>query len=370
MNILIVAGEKSGDLQAAYLIEALSGILSDAEFWGIGGPSMRKAGVDTLIDISEIAVMGLLDVALSYRKINSAFDRIMREIKKRKPIGVILVDYPGFNLKLARKLKESGISVGYYISPQVWAWGVRRVKKMKRYVDRMVCILPFEKEFYAKFGMNVDYVGHPFFDHVKPEMSEKKFREITSINGKFIVMMPGSRVKEVKRHYTVMMEVLSILRLKYKDLCAVIPITETVKDYYKAKKIPDYIVLIEGMTYLAMSYAEAGLIASGSAVMEASMSLLPSVVIYRVDPLSWFFGSLLIKTPFFAISNLIAGKEILPEFIQKIDRFKIAGHMDKLLMHGDSYNETQRNLMKVKEQLGPSGAEIRAAKIFANLFTS
>ena len=368
VNLLVVTGEQSGDFQASLLLEEIKKVEPSAEFWGIGGDKLRACGMDVVVDIADMAAMGISDVAKKFFFYKKILSEIVSEFKRRRSDGAILVDFPGFNLRLASKLHKLGAKIVYYISPQVWAWGEGRVKRIKRYVDRMICILPFEPEFYAAHGVEVSYVGHPLYDVVKPECDEGEFREAIGHRGRFLVMMPGSREAEVRRLLEVMIDVVSVLRLKHKELIGVIPVARNVKKLFEKISLPDFVVTVDGLTYSAMAYADAGLIASGTAVLEAMLLGLPAVVVYRVDPLSWYLGRLLIKTRYFAIANIIAGEEVLPEFIQRIPKWKVIKAVDELLSDREKNMRLREKLLSLRDLLGPKGAAGRAAKIVAELF--
>ena len=370
-NILIVAGEPSGDLQASLLVESFSKIDSEIRFWGFGGEKMRNVGVETIVDVENLAVMGLFDVVAEIPRIRGYMRKLMKQVKIRKPLGAILVDYPGFNLKLAKELKELDIPVGYYISPQFWAWASWRVKKVKKYVDRMVCILPFEKEFYRKYGIDVDFVGHPFIDIVKPEISEDEFREKFRLNGDFAVFLPGSRKKEISRLLAPMLEICDIIGSK-REIDIVIAATpqtaEFIENMTNKRHLKRRPKVISGLTYSAMSYAKAGIIASGSATVEALILGLPAIVVYRVDSISWAIGKMLIKVENIALANLIAEERIYPEFIQKFTPEILAENLLKFLDDEKIRTEMKSKLSSAKSKLGEGGAPSKAAKIFKNLF--
>ena len=370
-NILIVAGEPSGDLQASLLVESFSKIDSEIRFWGFGGEKMRNVGVETIVDVENLAVMGLFDVVAEIPRIRGYMRKLMKQVKIRKPLGAILVDYPGFNLKLAKELKELDIPVGYYISPQFWAWASWRVKKVKKYVDRMVCILPFEKEFYRKYGIDVDFVGHPFIDIVKPEISEDEFREKFGLNGDFAVFLPGSRKKEISRLLAPMLEICDIIGSK-REIDIVIAATpqtaEFIENMTNKRHLKRRPKVISGLTYSAMSYAKAGIIASGSATVEALILGLPAIVVYRVDSISWAIGKMLIKVENIALANLIAEERIYPEFIQKFTPEILAENLLKFLDDEKIRTEMKSKLSSAKSKLGEGGAPSKAAKIFKNLF--
>jgi len=368
-NILVIAGEPSGDFQASLLISEFFKFFPDVHFWGFGGEKMRNAGAEILVDVSHLAVMGLFDVVAHIPKLKRFMRELCAEVERRKPTGAILVDYPGFNLSLAQKLKKQKIPVGYYISPQFWAWGENRVRKVKKFIDRMVCILPFEKEFYARHHIDVEYVGHPFVDVVSPEVSEAEFRRETEIgDADFIAVLPGSREKEIFRILPPMLEIFKILRERHRSLMAVVAAAPGREKIIENLAISEGIKIVSGRTYSAMKYARAGMIASGSATLEAMISRLPSVVLYRVDPLSWKIGRMLIKSPHIALANLVAGGKIFPEFIQNLNIEKIADEMEKIMYDNFRRNNITAQMESAVAKLGKGGASQKAAGIFSELF--
>ncbi len=373
-NILIVAGEPSGDMHGALLVNEMKKIAPDIKFWGFGGNKMAQQNVEIIVDVENLAVMGLIDVIRDFPRLN----RYMRELVKiavgEKPAGAILIDYPGFNLKLAKKLKAQNIPVGYYISPQLWAWGEKRVNTIRKYVDKMVCILPFEKEFYNRHNIDVEYVGHPFVNIVKQELSRKQFMERTGVRGEYIVVLPGSRKKEIVRLLPAMLKTYNLINAKVKNISAVIAASSGYENLIAkicSKYSMSHIPIVENLTYSALSYAKAGIITSGSATLEALICELPAVVIYRVDAITWAIGKKMIKSPHIALANLVCGERVYPEFIQDFSSEQLADAIIELIepAHSESKRENmKKKLCKAKEKLGDGDAPKKAATIFQNLF--
>ncbi len=367
-NILIVAGEISGDLHGAALVREMRAICPGMSFWGFGGQKMRDAGVETLVDVSQLAVMGLFDVVRHIPRIRGYMRRLLEVAQKRRPALAILIDYPGFNLKLAPKLKKIGIPVGYYISPQLWAWAENRVRVVRKFVDRMVCILPFEKDFYARYGVEVDYVGHPFVDIVHPEMDEADFRRAVGIDGDFLALLPGSRDREITRLLPIMVRIRRrVAEYLGKEIPAVIASAPGKRPLIESLLPDDDFRVVENLTYSAMAYARAGLVASGSATLEAAILNLPAVVLYRVDPLSWAIGKRIIKTPHIALANLVAGERVYPEFVQDIPVEQVAGIVAGFFRDDSAVDSVRRKLETIRTKLGPGGAALRAGEIFCEL---
>ncbi len=367
-NILIVAGEISGDLHGAALVREMRAICPGMSFWGFGGEMMRCAGVETLVDVSQLAVMGLFDVVRHIPRIRGYMRRLLEVARERHPALAILIDYPGFNLKLAPKLKKIGIPVGYYISPQLWAWAENRVRAVKKFVDRMVCILPFEKDFYARHGVEVDYVGHPFVDIVRPETDEADFRRAVGVDGDFLALLPGSRDREITRLLPIMVEIhRKVAEYLGKEIPAVVASAPGKRPLIESL-LPDAdFRVVENLTYSAMAYARAGLVASGSATLEAAILNLPAVVLYRVDPLSWAIGKRIIKTPHIALANLVAGERVYPEFVQDIPIERVADIVAEFFRDNSAVDSVRRKLEAIRAKLGPGGAARRAGEVFCEL---
>ena len=368
-NILIVAGEISGDLQASLLVREFRKLAPGVHFWGFGGEKMRSEGVETIVDVSELAVMGLFDVVKHIPRLRALRENLICHVKERRPSGVILVDYPGFNLSLAERLRNFRTPVGYYISPQIWAWGEKRIEKVRKYIDKMVCILPFEKEFYFKRGIDVEYVGHPFVDIVKPEMSETVFFAHTGVDKDFLLLLPGSRRKEISRLLPKMLQAYSMLKNKYPQQQAMIASAQGMDEYIHGFYPEKYgVPIVCDATYSAMAYAKCAIVASGSATLECLVSNLPSAVIYRVDPLSWAIGKWLIKTPHIALANLVAEERVFPELIQSVNARVLSRLAEKLLFEKQLRNEMIQKMRLAVANLGAGGAAQKAAIIFSKLF--
>lgn len=341
MEIAIIAGEVSGDIQAGRLVKEFG---PDIKIWGIGGPQMKEAGVEIVCDITELAVVGFWEVAKNYKRIRSVFYKILKEIEARRPNAVILVDYPGFNLRLARKIKPLGIPIIYYISPQVWAWGKGRIRQIKELVDKMIVIFPFEKELYEKEGVPVEFVGHPIVDVLSKRVSRRdEFRKELGVKPgeRLIGILPGSRKQEVKRHLPVFLK--AVKRIKNAKF-----VIGDVKGGIKR-------------TYDIMEASDLILTSSGTATLETACFGTPMVVIYKLNWLTYLFIRQMINIPNIAMVNVIAGRRIVPEFVQsKANARNVAREAVRIL--GDS-SGMRDELIKVRQKLGEPGAVRRAAQI-------
>jgi lipid-A-disaccharide synthase len=357
-------------MYAARLAKALRE-RTGAQFFGMGGPRMAEAGVELIADYHEVAVVGISEVLHKIPTVIGVQRRIASEAKKRRPALAILVDSPGTHLGVARRLKNIGIPVGYFIGPQVWAWRPRRVRVVKRLVKRMVVIFPFEEKFYRDAGVPVDFVGHPLVDIVRPTMTRDEFaaRHGLDASRPIVTLLPGSRRSEIEQHYPRILDACSRLSnipgIQFVHAAA--PGLST--DIFTRYAVPSLIVKrVEGATYDALAAADCAIIASGTATVEAALLETPMVVVYRVTPASAFILRRMIRSPFIGMVNLIAGKSVAPELIQ--DRFTpaaVAFEVRSILESPETRAKAKAGLAEVRAKLGTGGAIERAADIFARM---
>jgi len=333
MNFLLSAGEASGDTYGAQLIEALrqlavTGSNPGPSFFGMGGEKMHAAGCELLVHANEVAVVGLMEVVRHLPDIRRRFRHLVAEAARRKPDAAVLIDFPDFNLRLARELHRLDIPVFYFVSPQVWAWRTGRVKQIQKYVRKMIVIFPFEREFYRRHGVEVSYVGHPLAYVPPPQITREEFAARHGLDARkqWIALLPGSRRKEVRLNLPAMLQAAELLRKQGGDFEFVLPVASTLK----AEWLKEQMELAHGQVKSAagatihltenarasLLHARAAVVASGTATVEAALSGTPFVVVYRVAPLTWILGRKLVKLDTFAMPNLIAGKKVLPELIQ------------------------------------------------------
>ncbi len=366
---MIVAGEVSGDMRAAELVEALHAIDPSLRFNGVGGDHMRKAGVEPFADITELAVIGFVEVAKHYGRIRKVFYQVLNEVDRTRPSAVILVDYPGFNLRLARKLKEKNIKVIYYVSPQVWAWKEKRVKTIKEVVDKMMVLFAFEQEFYKKHKMDVEYVGHPLIDEVKTTAKpQDALRAIGLDPAKPAVgLLPGSRDKEISRHLPVMLKAAQLLYQKDSNRQFMILRAPTIPEEVIARmarsvKVP--VKIVTQNSYNELGAMTACMVASGTATLETAILKRPMVIIYKTSWITYALAKIFIKIKNIGLVNIVAGKLIVPELIQNnATPQKIAAEMERLLSDPKETQRIQKELSKIHAWLGDPGASRRAAKI-------
>jgi len=371
-EILISAGEASSDMYAARLATALRA-RTGARLFGMGGKRMAEAGVDLIADYHQVAVVGISEVLHKIPTVVGVQRKIASEAVRRRAALAILVDSPGTHLGVARRLKNNGIRVGYFIGPQVWAWRPGRVRVVKRLVERMVVIFPFEEAIYREAGVSVNFVGHPLVDVVKASMSRAEFaaRRGLDPNRPIVTLLPGSRRSEIERHYPLIMEACERLSREVPNRGAIQFVLAAAPalgpELFAPYERPGVSVTrVEGATYDALGAADCAIVASGTATVEAALLGTPMVVVYRVSPTSAFVLRRLVRSPFIAMVNLIAGRRVVPELIQ--DQFTseaVVEEVRKLLESSAARDEMKAGLAEVRTKLGPGGAIERAADIFA-----
>ena len=370
LKLMLVAGEASGDKHAAHLVKALRRLRPDGqfEFFGAGGDEMRAAGVETLVDVRELAIMGALEVASALPKFLRVFRQLRAAAKIRQPDAVILLDWPEFNLRLAKKLKRDGQRVFYYISPQVWAWRSYRVKAIKRDVERMLVILPFEKEFYEQYGIQVDYVGHPLLDSVYVTASREEFCRTYKLdtNQPIVTLLPGSRHKEVSYILPPMVEAAQRLSQSNPEIQMIVALAPTIvrAEAEAIIRTTPNVTLVENDTYNALAAANLAVVASGTATLETAIIGTPLIVCYRASELNWKIFMPLIKTPFVGMPNLIAGQEIAPEILQKnLTGQNLAQQIIQFIGAPARLQKARTDLAEVRVRLGAAKASERAASV-------
>ena len=334
MKYYIIAGERSGDLHGGNLVRALRREDPSATFRGFGGEYMKDAGVDLAVHYSEMAFMGIFELLGNLRKISKFIRQCKEDINRFQPDVVILIDYGGFNRRIARYGRSRGLKIFYYIPPKVWAWYQRRVWELKANVDRMFVILPFEKDFYKKFDWEVDYVGNPVLDAVRAHVPDEQFREREGLGGDkpIVALLPGSRKQEVQRIIPLMEEVVRRHPTYQYALGAVDNLEPTL---YGNLKRMENVRFVYNKTYDLLRHAVAAIVTSGTATLETALFRVPQVVVYKTSPLSYFFAKLVLKVPHISLVNLIVGREVVRELIQgDANPSETSSELERLL-HGD-----------------------------------
>ncbi|RQV94415.1 lipid-A-disaccharide synthase [bacterium] len=366
-SILIIAGESSGDIHGSGLIREIKKKNPAIACFGIGGDRMAEAGFDIVYHVSGMSFLGFIEVLKHLPFIRRVFRRMTRLLKEKNPSLVLLIDYPGFNLRFAKAAKNRGIPVLYYISPQVWAWGEKRVKKMARLIDRMIVIFPFEEDIYKKEGMDVQYVGHPLKDVVKPSLPKERFFKDLGMDPQHptIGLLPGSRRQEVDHLLPEMLKACHGLQRKIPHLQLIVGLAPTLSDevYRPLMKETDHIQMVRNRTYDVMAYADMVLVASGTATLETAILGTPMVILYKMSSLSYWIGRLLVKVKQIGLVNIVAGKSVVPELIQgEVRAEKIAKEAMDIMSNRQRREKMKKDLKEVSHILGEKGASERAAK--------
>jgi len=318
-KVLISAGEASGDLYAAGLVEALRRRNPALEFFGCAGTRMQRAGVRAVVNAASLSVVGLVEVITHIPRIYGEYRKLLRAAKEERPEVAILTDSPDFHLRLARRLKDLQIPVIYLVAPQVWAWRKGRLPLMRRTIDRLLCIFPFEPEFFARHGIEATYIGHPLTRLIQPSAGRDELRRRYNVpeGARLVALLPGSRSSEISRHLPVLIETARKIagdRLRF--ILAVPAGTGGIGSNFKEPVSGLSIQLLEGQTWDVIASADLALAASGTVTVEAALLGTPMITFYRVNKMSWWMGRHLVKVPFFSMVNLVAGKLVVPELIQ------------------------------------------------------
>ncbi len=362
VRILISAGEASGEMYGGLLIESLRRLAGEGaratlngplEFFGVGGDRMRATGCDTVVDSRDLAVVGISEILSHLPKIWRLFHKLIAHADKRKPDLAIVVDSPAFNWRVARQMHKRGIPVVYYVCPQFWAWRQGRVRLLRKYVDKALVIFPFEEKFYRDRGVDATFVGHPLADLPQPEIDRTAYAAQYRIDPEkhWITLMPGSRVKEVRMNLPVILESAAKLGSAYEFLLPVAPTLN--RSFLQALIGENSSVHLVPETLPALAQSRAGIIASGTATVEAAMMGTPFVMVYRVSPLTYRLGRPRVKVPHFAMVNLIAGEEIVPELVQHdFTAEQVIGRLNAILPDGPARSKMIAGLAVVKARLG------------------
>ncbi len=367
MRYYIIAGEASGDLHASNLLKELKKLDTHPVIRGWGGDLMKAEGVTLVKHYSDTAFMGFVEVVKNLRTIFSLINYCKKDILQFKPDALILVDYPGFNLRIAEFAKKEGIRVFYYISPQVWAWKEGRVRKIKQVVDKMFVILPFEKSFYHKWNYEVEFVGHPLIDALQQFKPDEDFRKKNNLgNKKIIALLPGSRKQEIEIMLSVMLRVVE----RVKDYEFVIAgISSVEKEFYESVVAGSKAKVIYNSTYNLLSISSAALVTSGTATLETALFGVPQVVCYKGNPVSFWIGKQLVRVKYISLVNLIMDKPVVKELIQQHCNEKEIGEKLKELLHNDKrISQIKSDYDSLRKLLGGEGASFRIAQsIFSGI---
>ena len=379
MRVLMVAGERSGDLHGAELAAALKSELGEVAIFGCGGAAMRSAGVETVADLRDFAMVGITEVISGLPRARRAFHRILAEAGRRRPQLAVLIDAPSLNLRLAKQLKPGGIPVAYYVSPQIWAWKKWRMRHLQDRVDHMLCLFDFEEEIYRRAGVKVTYVGHPLVDRPEmagPEIAPGELRVRAGLNAEvpIVALLPGSREIELKYNLPPLVDAATELRRRGQKVQFVLPVAATLNEPQVHAQLGDcgapagLIHTVTHATHDALRVAQAAVVASGTATLETALLGCPMVVVYRVAPSTAFFARFMVDVPFYSMVNLLAGKEVVRELVQRdFTGARVADEVARLLNHPEARQKMRAEFQAVRARLGPGGAVRRAAVALADM---
>jgi lipid-A-disaccharide synthase len=367
LQIMVVAGEASGDQHAADLVAQLRQRSPHARFFGMGGSRLAAEGLERIHDADEVSVMGIVEVLPKLRRILQVMASLERAAKRRRPRCAILVDIPDFNLRLARRLKSLGIPVVYFISPMLWAWRPGRIESIAQVVDLMLCILPFEEALYRRAGVRARYVGNPVLDQVPAQASVQEFRSRLglSVERPTLTLLPGSREAEVRRILAPMIDGAKQLALLHQGLQVVVPIAPSIDRGQVRAQFEDRGLnpeLLDGQAPQAIGAADVAVVASGTATLEAALMGRPFVVVYKLAPVSYAIARLLVRVPHIALVNLIAGKRLVPELLQgQLTPQRLCAEVERIWSSASARQEMTQGLAGVRSALGGGGAAGKAA---------
>jgi lipid-A-disaccharide synthase len=371
-KILIVSGEASGDLHGAEVTRAIRALAPETRIYAMGGENLRQAEAEIIVDSGSLAVVGVTEVLGRLRGLLGALRRLKEFLRREKPDLLLLIDFPDFNMRLARAAKGEGVPVLYYISPQVWAWRAGRVKTLARLVEKMAVIFPFEAPLYEAAGVPVEFVGHPLLDALEKWEAGRRGRKGEDFAGEpLIALLPGSREKEVSSLLPEMVRAADILKRDFPQMRFLLPLASTIGREFAEQYIPpDFpeLTLVEGKTYEAVAASDLAIVASGTATLETALLGKPMVIVYRVSPVSFWLGRALIRVKSIGLANIVAGKGVVPELIQEeACGERIAEETRKILSDPERRRKMEAALTDVRKKLGAPGAAARVARIALEL---
>lgn len=357
MRLLVSAGEASGELYGAGLIQALRRQLPELECFGVGGERMRAAGCDTVVDARALSVVGITEIVARLPGIYREYRRLLRAADERKPDAAIVIDSPAFNFKVARAMHERGVPVIYYVCPQLWAWRESRVRRFHQWIKKALVIFPFEEKWYRDRGVDAEYVGHPLGDMPPPSVSREELAARYGLDParQWVALLPGSRKKEIAMNLPALLAGAGRVQGEYDFI---LPAASTVEREWlegRTRNSGIRLTVVEG-AYAALRHARAAVVASGTATVEAALAGTPMVVVYRVSALTWALGHHLVRVPWVAMPNLIAGEQVVPELIQSdFTPANVAAKLGEILTEGPAREKMKGALARVSECLRPTG---------------
>jgi len=370
-EILIVAAEASADLHAARALEELRKIRPDIRAFGVGGPCLRAAGLETLYPAEDLNVMGIAEVLPKIPRILAVLHGMREAAARRRPAVALLVDSPDFNLRLAKHLKRQGVKVVYYISPMIWAWRRGRARQIAKVVDRMLCILPFEERFYEGTGVSARFVGHPFAERTLPGDPASYRVALGLPAGRItIALLPGSRSREIERIFPAMLEAAERIQERHPDVQFVVPVAITLREEALRPALARHatldVRLVAGRADEVVGASDAALVKSGTSTLETALMQRPMVVVYKMAWLSYWVARLLVRMSHFALVNILAGRTVVPELLQQeASPERMAAEIERLLSDPGARRAQLDGLAEVRRALGEPGAARRVAEEIA-----
>ena len=359
-KLFIIAGEPSGDLHASNLVREIRKRDAEIEIKGWGGDLMENQGVEIKNHIRNLSFMGFLEVFMNLRQILTNFQLCKRQLLEFNPDVVLMIDYPGFNLRMAEWAKKNGIPVSYYISPQIWAWKASRIKTIKATIDRMYCILPFEKEYYARFGVEAQYMGHPLMDEIQSFENKNtpiKFREEKPL----IAILPGSREQEINRKLAIMLK--AAVSFKEYDIIVACAPNMDIQFFQNYKKEFSQVRFVFGQTYELLKESDFAIVTSGTATLETALFRVPQVVCYKSSFLSYMIARSVIKIKFISLVNLIMNEKIVTELIQKqVNEAKIKSELELMIYNKQYCDDIRNGYNRLVERIGQEGCSEKIAQ--------
>jgi lipid-A-disaccharide synthase len=362
---MISAGEASGELYGSMLSREVKKIWPDTQIFGIGGSRMKEEGVSLIAPVSH--VIGIVEAIKHFREVRKTFKKAADALIYQKPDILVLIDFPDFNVALAKKAKSAGIPILYYVSPQVWAWRTGRVKKIASLVNKIAVLFPFEADYYKKTGLPCEFVGHPITEIINIQQTKEELKNQLGLNPNktVITLLPGSRPNEIKRHQAIVKEVANIIHTEFPQVQIVVPL---VSGTNLTDNLPDYIKVIYDRTTEAIACSEAAAVASGTATLQTSLLGTPMVVFYRISPLTFHLLKPMVKVKFISLVNLLSGKEVVLELLQKdANPYRIFSELKKILNDHSYRNAMISNLKKIRDIMAGKRPSARVANMVGEI---
>lgn len=373
MKIMFSAGEASGDTHGASVAKALKERFPNVEMLGMGGQKMEEAGVRIVYNIDKLGFIGVVEILKALPKFFKLRTYLKEIMIREKPDVFVCIDYPGFNMKMAKVAHELGIPVLYYICPTIWAWHRSRGYDIAKYTDKVACIFPFEAKAYEEFDVDVNFVGHPLLDIVKAEETREETMDRLDVDKDAfrLMLLPGSRLQEVNGLLDIMLEAVEEAEKTHASIQVFLPRAHTIPRELLEEKIANHnvnVTITEGRNYDLMAICDAAIAASGTATLETAIMDLPTILVYKVSPLTYAIGKRVVKIPYVGLPNIVAGREVIPELIQKeATSQNVARELSKLMDDSAYYKEMKESLRQVTRDLGGSGAVERVATLIGEM---